>query len=65
MITVYRNNIQRDIVESRLQEFLNAGWDTKIQASDEAIRLKPAAKTFAKPAVKEEQGNDQTNIQGE
>jgi hypothetical protein len=65
MITVYRNGTQRDIVENRLQEFLNAGWETKIQSSNEAIRLKPAAKTFAKPAVKEEQGDDQTNIQGE
>ena len=65
MITVYRNGTQREIVDSRLQEFLDAGWGTKIQSSDEVVRLKPAAKTLAKPAVKEEQGDDQTNIQGE
>lgn len=63
MIIVYKNGVQRQIVEQRLQEFLDAGWETKIQ-DPEVITLKPAAKTYAKPAVKEEQGDDH-NKQGE
>ena len=65
MIAVKKGDYRKDIADNRLQEFLDAGWELEIQASDEVVRLKPAAKTFAKPAVKEEQGNDQTNIQGE
>lgn len=63
MIEVSKGEFTKMIHEERLQEFLDAGWETKIQASDEVVRLKPAAKTFAKPAVKEEQGDD--HIQGE
>jgi hypothetical protein len=65
MIAIKKGEFAKQIRDDRLQEFLDAGWELEIQASDEVVRLKPAAKTFAKPAVKEEQGNDQTNIQGE
>lgn len=65
MIEVNKQGLTRSIDESRLDQFLAAGWTQEVQASDEIIRLKPAAKTLAKPAVKEEQGNDQNNIQGE
>jgi hypothetical protein len=65
MIAVKKGDYRKDIADNRLQEFLDAGWELEIQVLDEVVRLKPAAKTFAKPAVKEEQGNDQTNIQGE
>jgi hypothetical protein len=65
MIAIKKGEHRKEVADHRLQEFLDAGWELEIQASDEVVRLKPAAKTFAKPAVKEEQGNDQTNIQGE
>jgi hypothetical protein len=65
MITVNKQGLTRDIQDERLPEFLDAGWTTEVQATDEVVRLKPAAKTLAKPAVKEEQGDDQINIQGE
>jgi hypothetical protein len=65
MIRVNKQEFTKDIREERLAEFLAAGWTQEVQVADEVIRLKPAAKTLAKPAVKEEQGNDQTNIQGE
>ena len=65
MIAIKKGEFVKQVHDYRLQEFLDAGWELEIQSSDEVVRLKPAAKTFAKPAVKEEQGNDQTNIQGE
>lgn len=50
-ITLKRGNEIRDVKESRLQEYLTAGWNTLtvsptvIKQSDEVIRLKAPVKT--------------------
>jgi hypothetical protein len=53
MKTVYRNNMVRQVKESRLEEYLAAGWSTQPQdLAEEIITLKPTAKVRAavKPA---------------
>lgn len=51
MIKVYRNGVQRDIRENKLQEYLAAGWSQSVQEqAEEKITLKPPARV--KAAVK-------------
>ena len=45
---VYKQNISRDILDSRWPEYQAAGWSaTQEQAGEEIIRLKPPVKTEA------------------
>jgi hypothetical protein len=52
MIQVYQANISRNIRESQLQKYLEAGWSQSAQVqAEEQIVLKPPARV--KAAVKE------------
>jgi hypothetical protein len=45
---VYKDNLERDIAESRLQEYMDAGWkQTATVQVEERIVLKPPAKVKA------------------
>ena len=55
MITVYKNNIRRQIKSSDLNQYKDAGWTTsQEQAREEVIRLKPPVKSKATVTAVEE-----------
>lgn len=55
MITVYKNNIRRQIKHSDLNQYKDAGWSTSQEtAGEEIIRLKPAVKPKATVRALEE-----------
>jgi len=53
-ITVYKQNLSREIESSRLKEYLSSGWSKDVQAAD-VINLKPVTK--AKAVTEKEPGN--------
>lgn len=53
-ITIYKQNLSREIERSRLQAYLEAGWSQGPQAED-VINLKPV--TLAKAVTEKEPGN--------
>ena len=55
MITVYKNNIRRQIKSSDLNQYKDAGWTTlEEKAGEDIIRLKPPVKPKATVRVLEE-----------
>lgn len=63
MITVYKNNIIRQIKDRDLNQYQSAGWKTsQEQAGEETIRLKPAVKPKATVRVLDEAN---ANLEGD
>lgn len=61
MKTVYKEHLLRTIPNSRLKEYLDAGWSLEPKAAD-VINLKPVTK---KPAVTEKEPGNAIDIKGD
>jgi hypothetical protein len=61
MKKVYKEHLFREVPNSKLQEYLAAGWHLEPRAAD-VINLKPVTKT---PAVTEKEPGNAIDIKGD